>query len=163
MAELLDGPLPGGKLATRDLEGACRTGAALLSQMAPVFAALDSIAYHRDVSGHNLLLREGAEEGAEQFAVLDFGLAVRGHGRWQREWITRNIAGDPRYFSPAAWMLLAYGHKYLESHPDPGFRRQYEYRIDHFALGVLSLEVVFTLWNGHELTESGELGLAQRR
>jgi hypothetical protein len=65
-------------------------------------------------------------------------------------------------------MLLAYGHKYLESHPDPGFRRQYEYRIDHFALGVLSLEVVFTLWNGQELNEGSEhlgapLGVASRR
>jgi hypothetical protein len=113
MAELLNGPLPGGRLATRDLASAGATTAALISQMAPVFTALAKIAYHRDISAHNFLIRE-AEEGREEFAVLDFGLAVRS-GSWHSEYKTRNISGDPRYFTPAAWMLMVYGYKYLDA------------------------------------------------
>jgi serine/threonine protein kinase len=163
ITELLDGPLPGSQLATRDLQEACEVVAGLLSQMAPVFRALNDIAFHRDVSAHNFLISMGDgpsfagtsrrhwDQSPQwpQFAVLDFGLAV--HTRsWQQEWQCRNIAGDPRYFSPAAWMLLAYGHKYLEAHPDANLKRQYKHRIDHFAFGVLALEVLFALWRGPE-------------
>jgi len=165
ITELLDGPLPGSQLATRDLHEACEVVAALLSQMAPVFRALTDIAFHRDVSAHNFLISMGdgpplagsnrchwdKSLQRPQFAVLDFGLAVRTRS-WQQEWQCRNIAGDPRYFSPAAWMLLAYGHKYLEAHPDANLKRQYKYRIDHFAFGVLVLEVLFALWRGPEET-----------
>jgi len=155
VATLLDGPLPGGRLASSDHSEASVSAAALLLQMAPVFGALSEIAYHRDVSAHNFLVR--AAEGPEpmQFAILDFGLAVRARV-WRQEWQTRNIAGDPRYFPPAAWMLLTYGHKYLEAHPDQGLRRQYRCRIDHYALGVLSLEVFFALWQGPGCPEGAE-------
>merc|ERR1719361_1855919 len=147
MAELLDGPLPGSKLATRDLAGASLAAAALCSQLAPVFAALTKIAYHRDVSAHNFLVR-GAD-GAEEFALLDFGLAVRASS-WQRECKMQNISGDPRYFSPAAWLLMVHGYKYLDSHPNPSFLEQYKCRMDHFSFGVLVLEVLFALWRGPE-------------
>jgi len=157
MAELLNGPLPGGKLATRDLASAGATTAALISQMAPVFTALSKIAYHRDISAHNFLIRE-AEEGREEFAVLDFGLAVRS-GSWQTDYKTRNISGDPRYFSPAAWMLMVYGYKYLDAHPDPSFLEQYKFRMDHFSFGVMALEVFFALWKGPE--SEGSLGAEQ--
>lgn len=159
MAELLNGPLPGGRLATRDLASAGATTAALISQMAPVFTALAKIAYHRDISAHNFLIRE-AEEGREEFAVLDFGLAVRS-GSWQNEYKTRNISGDPRYFSPAAWMLMVYGYKYLDAHPDPSFLEQYKYRMDHFSFGVMALEVFFALWKGPESEASRSLGAEQ--
>mmetsp|Transcript_92979 Transcript_92979/g.240211 ORF Transcript_92979/g.240211 Transcript_92979/m.240211 type:complete len:723 (-) Transcript_92979:68-2236(-) len=148
--QLLEGPMPGGRLATRSLAGAAGLCAALLQQMAPIFGALSDIAYHRDVSAHNFLIREGEDGEQAQFSVLDFGLAVRSR-TWSTEWKVRNIAGDPRYFSPAAWMLLAHGHKYVEAHPDPQFRRQYRDRLDHYALGVLVLEVLFALWSGEEL------------
>jgi len=159
MAELLNGPLPGGRLATRDLASAGATTAALISQMAPVFMALAKIAYHRDISAHNFLIRE-AEEGKEEFAVLDFGLAVRSDS-WQKEYKTRNISGDPRYFSPAAWMLMVYGYKYLDAHPDPSFLEQYKFRMDHFSFGVMALEVFFALWKGPECEASGILGAEQ--
>jgi hypothetical protein len=45
-------------------------------------------------------------------------------------------------------MHFAYGHKYLEGHPDQSFKRQYEERIDHYSFGVLVLEVFFALWEG---------------
>lgn len=145
--QLLHGPMQGSRVGSCDLAGASSAAAALLTQMAPVFAALEGIAVHRDVSAHNFLVRSGpAEEGSElQFAVLDFGLAVRTHS-WKQEWHRRNIAGDPRYFAPAAWMLLAFGHKYVEGHPDQNFMRQYRDRADHFAFGVLTVEVLFALW-----------------
>lgn len=149
--ELLDGPLPNSQIASRDLASASVVVVALLSQMAPVFRVLSTIAFHRDVSAHNFLISEAG--GQQQFAVLDFGLAVRARS-WQQEWQSRNIAGDPRYFSPAAWMLLAYGHKYLEAHPDPSFKRQYKHRIDHYALGVLALEVLFALWQGPVVSDA---------
>ncbi|CAK0837844.1 unnamed protein product, partial [Prorocentrum cordatum] len=148
VATLLDGPLPLGRAATRDLRSASATAEALLRQAVPVFARLAPIAFHRDVSGHNFLVHEGAGvAGREQFAILDFGLAVRSPG-WQQEWRRRNIAGDPRYFTPAAWMLLTHGHRHLDGQPDRDFAGQYEHRIDHFSLGVLLCEVLFALWRG---------------
>jgi len=150
MAELLDGPLPDGKRATHSLAAASSAATAVLSQISPVFAALSGIAYHRDISAHNFLVSDGhSVDGTTppEFAVLDFGLAVRAHS-WNQEWRGACIGGDPRYWSPATWMHLAYGHKYLEGHPDQTLKRQYEERIDHFSLGVLLLEVFFALWEG---------------
>jgi len=144
--QLLHGPLKDSRLGSRDLAGACNAAARLLAQMAPVFQALESVAFHRDLSAHNFLISCPEDGGSgEQFAVIDFGLAV-GAGSWKQEWNVRNIAGDPRYFAPAAWMLLAYGHKYLQQNPDQHLLRQYKDRIDHFAMGVLAMEVFFALW-----------------
>mmetsp|Transcript_30197 Transcript_30197/g.95268 ORF Transcript_30197/g.95268 Transcript_30197/m.95268 type:complete len:653 (+) Transcript_30197:1-1959(+) len=145
LAQALEGPFPEGVFATYDLAAACSTTCALLRQMAPVFLPLDGIAYHRDVSAHNFLTRE--EAGTQHFALLDFGLAVRS-STWQHEYQSRNISGDPRYFTPAAWMLMVYGHKYLEAHPDASFLVQYKSRMDHYSFGLLSLEVFFSLWRG---------------
>jgi len=149
---LLHGPLPGSRMATRDLDGACRDVSALLAQVSPVFAALSEIAYHRDIAAHNFLVREVETE--KEFGLVDFGLAVRSQ-TWRREWQSMSIAGDPRYWTPAAWMSLAHGHKYVAGHSNEGFRRQYEERVDHFALGVLSLEVLFTFWNVPDQTKPG--------
>ncbi|CAE8641877.1 unnamed protein product, partial [Polarella glacialis] len=83
------------------------------------------------------------------FSVLDFGLAVRSQ-KWHLEWQGRNIAGDPRYFSPSAWMQLTYGYKYLEAHPEEKLLRLYSHRLDHYAFGVMAAEVFFALWKGPE-------------
>merc|ERR1712166_888777 len=150
MAELLDGPLPDGKRATHSLAAASSAATAVLSQISPVFAALSGIAYHRDISAHNFLVSDAhSVDGTTppEFAVLDFGLAVRAHS-WNQEWKGACIGGDPRYWSPATWMHFAYGHKYLEGHPDQSFKRQYEERMDHYSFGVLVLEVFFALWEG---------------
>lgn len=145
LTQVLEGPFPDGTFASRSLADACATTTALLEQLAPVFTPLDGIAYHRDVSAHNFLFRE--EAGAQHFALLDFGLAVRAP-TWQHEYQSRNISGDPRYFTPAAWMLMVYGHKYLEAHPDSSFLEQYKRRMDHYSMGLLALEVLFSLWRG---------------
>jgi serine/threonine protein kinase len=150
MDELFDGPLPGGQLATRSIGDACAASAALISQMAPVFAALSKIAYHRDVSGHNFLVRETA--GKEDFSLLDFGLATRA-ADWPKDFRRKSICGDPRYFTPAAWMLMAFGSNSLEVLPDMNIQRQYTERIDHYSFGVLVLELLFALWCGPEKEE----------
>lgn len=150
MTELLDGPLPDGKHSTHSLVAASSVATALLSQISPVFATLSGIAFHRDISAHNFLVDDSQiADGIDSpdFAVLDFGLAVRAHS-WNQDWRVACIGGDPRYWSPATWMHFAYGHKYLEGHPDQTFKRQYEERIDHYSLGVLVLEVFFALWEG---------------
>jgi len=148
MSELFDGPLPGGQLATKNLASACTTAATLLSQMAPVFKALSGIAHHRDVSAHNFLIREDA--GFEEFSLLDFGLAVRA-STWEAKCRTKSICGDPRYFTPAAWTLMALGLKATQAMPESAsMLRQYEKRIDHFSFGVLVLETLFALWRGPE-------------
>lgn len=153
LTELFDGPLPGSQLSTLAADAACASAAALLSQTIPVFGTLQGIAFHRDVCTHNILIRNVGPGHAKlgsapattlQFSILDFGLAVRSPN-WSADYRKKNIAGDPRYFSPAAWMLIVYGQKYLADHPDCSFLRQYMARIDHFAIGIVSLEMIFTL------------------
>lgn len=169
MTELLDGPLPDGKRSTYSFVAASCAAAALLAQISPVFAALAGIAFHRDVSAHNFLVSDShCRDGINppEFAVLDFGLAVRAHS-WCQDWRGACIGGDPRYWSPATWMHFAYGHKYLEGHPDQSFKRQYEERIDNYSLGVLVLEVLFALWSGPDAEVVADIntmrGLAEVR
>jgi len=153
MDDLLDRPLPGGQLATRSISDACAASAELISQMAPVFVALNKIAYHRDVSAHNFLVREAAgEAGKLDFSLLDFGLATKA-AEWPEDFRRKNICGDPRYFTPAAWMLMAFGSSSLEALPDASIQRQYTERIDHYSFGVLVLELLFALWHGPEKEE----------
>lgn len=148
MAALLDGPLPGGQIATHDMASAGAIGASLTSQMAPVMAALSSIAHHRDISAHNFLIHQTTS--GMQFSLLDFGLAVRS-SRWTADYKNKSICGDPRYFTPTAWMLMVYGHEYVSAHPDGSLLQQYLQRIDHFSFGVLMLEVFFGLWKGPDV------------
>lgn len=146
MPELLDGPLPGGQHASAKLPGAVDVACAFLGQMAPVFETLEHIAYHRDVSAHNFLL-SSADDGGVMFTMIDFGLAVNSR-TWRHEWTRREVAGDPSYWAPSVWMQFAHGPNYLKMHPDQGLCRQHEERLDHFAFGVLQMEVLFALWEG---------------
>lgn len=154
MPDLLDGPLPKGQRSTRSLESASHVVTVLMKQMTPVFATLQKIAFHRDISAHNFLIDETAD--ALKFAVLDFGLAVRSGG-WKHEWKGRNIAGDPRYFAPSAWMQLTHGYRYLENNPKVYWQQQYAGRLDHYAFGILICEVFFALWKGPEEFEGNSL------
>lgn len=145
--------------STQSIAEAGTAAATLLSQLAPVMAALSTIALHRDISAYNVLVdaqgHHGRVPGRWDFFLIDFGLAVCSK-TWSRVWRTSNTAGDPRYWSPAAWMNLTYGSTYLADYPDQSYRRQYENRLDHFPFGVLVLEVLFGLWVGPAL-EGGNL------
>jgi len=146
IAKLVDGHFPGGQQGLWAPEEACALTREMLVQLAPVFAALRPIAFHRDVSAHNVLIEfaPGASRTRPRFALIDFGLAVRS-STWGQKWRSSNLAGDPRYWTPAAWMAFAFGFKYVTTHPNSGFQQQYLSRMDHFSLGVMGLEALFVL------------------
>lgn len=164
VAQLVDGHLPGGQQGSWTFRNSCSIVRTLLLQLSGVFAALQAIVFHRDVSSHNILLHfpEGDESLRPNFALIDFGLAVRS-GSWIREWRNSNLAGDPRYWCPSAWMAFAFGFKYVATHPNPGYQSQYLSRMDHFSLGVLGLEALFALWNTQEAYEGNHPGLLEVR
>jgi len=139
-SRLLDGPFADAAYGTCDLDAACATTTRLLVQSAQVFEMLSEFAYHRDISAHNFLIdvKNGVE--VAKFGVIDFGLAVWSQS-WQHNWRKENMAGDPRYWSPATWAQVA--GQTLSS----DMQRQYAERLDHFPLGVLLIEVLFGLWN----------------
>lgn len=175
ISQIVRGPLPGSRMHSMSLTEAGDFTAGLLTQLAGVFAALQPIAYHRDISPHNVLINDqhtplrspragtndvlnylggnGAQspgsEGQQEdpsFALIDFGLAVRSD-TWQQDWNESNLAGDPRYWMPPAWMAFAFGFEHVESHHNRSLVRQYLGRLDHYGLGVLGLEMLFALWD----------------
>lgn len=143
--DLFKGPLPGGRLASYRLATASDLTRELFLQLGEALVVISRVAYHRDVSAHNIIF--DINNGRPEFTIIDFGLAVKSKS-WREEWRSANLAGDPRYWSPASWMHFAYGCGYLEKHPDDSFCRQYEERLDHFSLGILGLEMLFCLWHG---------------
>lgn len=163
VAQLVDGHLPGGQQGSWRLTSACAAVREQLLQLSGVFSSLQPIAFHRDVSSHNVLVNfpDGDSERPE-FALIDFGLAVRS-GSWSRDWRNSNLAGDPRYWTPSAWMAFAFGFKYVSTHPNPGYQQQYLSRIDHFSLGILGLETLFALWNTGEAYEGKNPGFLEIR
>ncbi|CAK0801040.1 unnamed protein product, partial [Prorocentrum cordatum] len=121
VGELVGGRLPGGQQGRWSLGGACAVAREMLTQLAPGAAA-------------------------PSFGLIDFGLAVRS-STWPQRWRSSNLAGDPRYWAPSAWMALALGFRHVAGHPNSGFQHQYLSRIDHFAAGIMGLEVLFALWD----------------
>jgi len=163
VAQLVDGHLPGGQQGAWYFANACNIVRLLLNQLSGVFATLCRIAFHRDVSSHNILVNFRDNNPLQpDFALIDFGLAVRS-GSWCREWRNSNLAGDPRYWPPSAWMAFAFGFQYVSTHPNNGFQQQYVHRMDHFSLGVLGLEVLFALWHMGEAYQGNHPGLLEVR
>jgi len=150
--DLVDGHLPGGQQGSWTLGNATTIVRELVFQLCGVFGALQPLAYHRDVSSHNVLVDFG--DGPD-FTLIDFGLSVHS-GTWSQDWCNSNLAGDPRYWTPSAWMAFAFGFKCVATHPNTGFQQQYLTRMDHFSLGVLGLETLFALWDKHEAYEDGK-------
>eukprot|EP00747_Dinoflagellata_sp_TGD_P116713 gnl/TRDRNA2_/TRDRNA2_172446_c1_seq9.p1 gnl/TRDRNA2_/TRDRNA2_172446_c1~~gnl/TRDRNA2_/TRDRNA2_172446_c1_seq9.p1 ORF type:complete len:678 (-),score=67.07 gnl/TRDRNA2_/TRDRNA2_172446_c1_seq9:41-2074(-) len=145
--KLIDGHLPGGQQDTRSLADTCCVVRAILLQLSSVFEYLQPIAFHRDVSSHNILISfpTGVQSGCPpHLALIDFGFAVRS-GSWGTEYEKTNVSGDPRYWTPSAWMAMAFGFKYMVTHPNAGFKQQYLTRIDHFSLGIVGLEMLMGL------------------
>eukprot|EP00747_Dinoflagellata_sp_TGD_P116710 gnl/TRDRNA2_/TRDRNA2_172446_c1_seq6.p1 gnl/TRDRNA2_/TRDRNA2_172446_c1~~gnl/TRDRNA2_/TRDRNA2_172446_c1_seq6.p1 ORF type:complete len:393 (-),score=47.85 gnl/TRDRNA2_/TRDRNA2_172446_c1_seq6:38-1156(-) len=144
--KLIDGHLPGGQQDTRSVADAFCMVRFLLLQLSSVFEYLQPIAFHRDVSSHNILISfpNGKLSEPPHLCLIDFGFAVRS-GSWSKECEKTNICGDPRYWAPSAWMAMAYGFKYVWTHPNSGFKQQYLNRIDHFSLGVVGLEMLLGL------------------
>merc|ERR1719329_821128 len=137
----------GSHASSMDFEGACRLVARLLTQLSPVLSALQDIAVHRDISAHNLMIDDTpcALGGCPDFTLIDFGLAVEVPD-WLQNWRKYDISGDPRYWSPAHWLKLFFGPEMLER-DHPALARLFQDRVDHYAFGILVLELFFGLWN----------------
>lgn len=162
ISELIDGHFPGGQQGLWDMPSACGVVRELLGQLSRVFSALQPIAYHRDVSAHNVLLDMPSGGDLPKFALIDFGLAVRS-GTWSQKWRSSNLAGDPRYWTPAAWMAFAFGFKYVTTYPNSGFQQQYLTRMDHFSLGVMGLEALCALCSKSEVSKPSSPGMREVR
>jgi len=129
------------------LTEAVHTTQILLEQMSSVFVRLEPHAFHRDVSSHNVLV--DFQRVPPHFSLIDFGLAVRADA-WKEDWQTSSICGDPQYWAPAAWIAFSYGSGALKIPGNLTFQRQYVSRIDHYATGILALELLFGLWSGED-------------
>lgn len=125
---------------------ACGVATALLSQMVPVFSVLHSFAFHRDICGHNFIIGDSSVEAGPMFTMVDFGFAVKAP-TWRDEWREGNIVGDTRYWSPGHWTQFCVGAERMEQ-LSPALARLYRERSDHYAFGILLLELAFELWEG---------------
>lgn len=150
---LMNGSLPEGKFRSMSLVSACSAATTIIASLSPVLGTLQSFAFHRDISSHNILVHHRCHDPKQgptiDVSLIDFGLATSSR-KWGECWKTKNICGDPRYWTPAAWMNLTFGPKYLETHPNQGFVRQYKERLDHFSIGIFALEAFFALWHGRD-------------
>lgn len=163
ISQLVDGRLPRGQQASMDAHSAANMVTELLIQCGTVLRYLAPIAFHRDVSSHNSLVRfPHGPQGKPVFCLIDFGLAVKSR-EWSRDWQTANLAGDPRYWTPGAWMAFTYGFTYLSGHANQGYIAQYLHRMDHFGLGILGLEMLFALWDPSEAYTKSLPGMLQAR
>lgn len=129
-----------------DFEGACHMVARLVAQLAPVFSALQGIAFHRDISAHNILIDDAPCPlgGSPNFTLIDFGFAVDTQ-EWLQGWRTLDVSGDPRYWSAAHWVKLFFSPDVLEQNY-PAFARLFRDRLDQYSFGIVALEFLFGLW-----------------
>lgn len=142
---------------TMHLQRGCSLAAVMLSQLGPTLQFLSSMAWHRDVNSHNIMVSNdsGANLSCEvqntreaSFMLCDLGLAVDSQGWVIRRgedvlggaWRFTDIGGDCRYWPPSAWMLHCFGATYLEERPD--YFSQYKCRLDIHGLGITAIEVL---------------------
>ncbi|CAD7955994.1 unnamed protein product [Amoebophrya sp. A120] len=72
-------------------------------------------------------------------------------------WKVFDIGGDCKYWPPSSWKQFLYGWKYLQNSKDDC--RQYRTRLDHFAMGITCMELLFHLCDRVEEQESSRTGL----
>mmetsp|Transcript_14293 Transcript_14293/g.35554 ORF Transcript_14293/g.35554 Transcript_14293/m.35554 type:complete len:578 (+) Transcript_14293:516-2249(+) len=68
-------------------------------------------------------------------------------------WKIFDIGGDCKYWPPSSWKQFLYGWKYLQNSREDC--RQYRTRLDHFALGITCLELLFHLCDRVEENAAG--------
>jgi len=129
----------------------CALAAQLVRQLAPTLDNLAPIAWHRDISSHNILINGLQEETTARtvvesttFWLIDFGLAVDSQ-TWvlDEAWRTKDIGGDCRYWPPSSWIMHLLGPEgFLHR---PAFCEQYKHRLDIHGLGISALELLCTV------------------
>lgn len=134
--------------------GAVRRGGALatllLRQLGPTLERVSHLAWHRDVNPRNVLLSDDAgglmdsresSVSSARFWLIDFGLAVDSK-TWSSKWATSPISGDCRYWPVSSWLMWLRGPEAVRG--SRRWLRQYESRLDSYALGVMALDLLCT-------------------
>jgi serine/threonine protein kinase len=127
---------------------------ALIKQLGPTLANINSKAIHRDVNAHNVLLSDSVEGGPfkchvepeeiaarANFWLIDFGLAVDST-TWSTAWREADIGGDCRYWPQSSWFVSFWGANEIAAQKD--LCNQYLTRLDVFGLGITALELLCT-------------------
>lgn len=137
----------------QDGPSAIRRGGALatllLRQLGPTLERVSRLAWHRDVNPRNVLLSDDAGGlmdsracvRSARFWLIDFGLAVDSR-TWGARWATSSIGGDCRYWPASAWLMWLQGPEAVRGSPQ--WLRQYQGKLDSYALGVTALELLCT-------------------
>jgi len=141
---------------TSHLQRGCEMASLMVRQLGPTLDYLSTMAWHRDVNSHNIMVSSAARgmlspsdtSMQASFWLCDLGLAVDSHtwvsqngeGPMGGAWRTTDIGGDCRYWPPGAWMLHCFGAEYLEERLD--YCRQYRTRLDVHGLGITAIEVL---------------------
>ncbi|CAE7601834.1 unnamed protein product, partial [Symbiodinium sp. CCMP2592] len=124
---------------------------ALVEQLAPTMASLSSVAYHRDVNAHNILVDVDAA-GIPTHSLVDFGLAVNA-STWmdpspknpggKSEWEFLDVGGDCRYWPVSAWRQFEAGCRALSE--APALCAEYQTHLDLQGLGLTVLQVLVAM------------------
>eukprot|EP00439_Symbiodinium_sp_Y106_P023130 s1079_g2.t2 len=124
---------------------------ALVEQLAPTMASISSVAYHRDVNAHNILVDVDAA-GLPTHSLVDFGLAVNA-STWmdpspknpggKSEWEFLDVGGDCRYWPVSAWRQFEAGCRALSE--APALCAEYQTHLDLQGLGLTVLQVLVAM------------------
>lgn len=146
-----------GQAPARQFAEGCRYARELVAQLAPAFARISALAYHRDVNPRNILVDDHPPEndGRPRYGLIDFGLAVDAT-RWRvgaaqtpqgepiiGAWQVLGVGGDCRFWPVSAWLMLEQGPRALSARPQ--LCLEYKTHLDLHALGVTALQVLAEL------------------
>lgn len=143
----------------RSLHKACFIAREMFSQLAPALGVVSSMAFHRDVNPHNILIELDDSEARPRFGLVDFGLAVDALC-WQREegsgwtmsrpsrvgqdgactWHNLDVGGDCRYWPESAWVQFLHG--WMEVEGNPAWSFEYQALIDAHAFALTAVQVM---------------------
>jgi len=153
---------PCGRIA--QFSEACMFARELVAQLAPAFARISTLAYHRDVNPRNILVEDHC--GIVRYGLIDFGLAVDAT-KWRvgetqvgdgealvGTWQVFGVGGDCRYWPVSAWLMLERGPKVLSVKPQ--LCLEYKTHLDLHALGITALQVFADLATDSRIAQMQE-------
>jgi len=131
----------------RQATQACRFAHMLVLQLPPTMERISSLAYHRDVNAHNILISVSESSSGRndpRYGLVDFGLAVdaakwRGDAQNPGDWRHFDVGGDCRYWPASAWLQFEVGCYELAE--NPAMCLEYQTHLDLQGLGITALQV----------------------
>mmetsp|Transcript_7586 Transcript_7586/g.12424 ORF Transcript_7586/g.12424 Transcript_7586/m.12424 type:complete len:800 (-) Transcript_7586:20-2419(-) len=135
----------------RQATQACRFAHMLVLQLPPTMERISSLAYHRDVNAHNILISVSESSSGRndpRYGLVDFGLAVdaakwRGDAQNPGDWRHFDVGGDCRYWPASAWLQFEVGCYELAE--NPAMCLEYQTHLDLQGLGITALQVLVEL------------------